>query len=96
MTPAQKAVVFSIVFERATYSLLGGIVLLDIAYAMGQGGASGGRGAGLFASFIPLILIFVLIFVIFYFFLIRSRRKKTKHQGPVGADGAQKDIDRRR
>ncbi|PIE67599.1 MAG: preprotein translocase subunit YajC [Deltaproteobacteria bacterium] len=48
---------------------------MDIAYAMGQGGASaaGGGSAG-FASFVPLIL----MFVIFYFLLIRPQQKKTK------------------
>ena len=48
--------------------------MIDIAYAMGQGGAAGGQGAGGFTSFIPLIL----MFVIFYFLLIRPQQKKTK------------------
>ena len=47
--------------------------MIDIAYAMGQGGA-GGQGAGGFGGFIPLIL----MFVIFYFLLIRHQQKKTK------------------
>jgi len=47
--------------------------LLNIAYAMGQGGASG-SAAGSFAAFVPLIL----MFVIFYFLLIRPQQKKTK------------------
>ena len=46
---------------------------MNIAYAMGQGGAAEG-GAGGFASFVPLIL----MFVIFYFLLIRPQQKKTK------------------
>ncbi len=47
---------------------------MNIAYAMGQGGAAGQGGSGGFASFIPLIL----MFVIFYFLLIRPQQKKTK------------------
>ena len=47
--------------------------MLDIAYAMGQGGGGQAAGGG-FASFVPLIL----MFVIFYFLLIRSQQKKTK------------------
>ena len=47
--------------------------MIDIAYAMGQGGA-GGQGGGGFSSFIPLIL----MFVIFYFLLIRPQQKKQK------------------
>ena len=47
---------------------------MNIAYAMGQGGAGAQGGAGGFASFIPLIL----MFVIFYFLLIRPQQKKTK------------------
>jgi len=46
--------------------------LINIAYAMGQGGA--GEGAGGFSGFIPIIL----MFVIFYFLLIRPQQKKTK------------------
>lgn len=48
--------------------------MIDIAYAMGSGGAAGGEGAGGFASFIPLIL----MFVIFYFLLIRPQQKRSK------------------
>ena len=47
---------------------------MNIAYAMGQGGAGATGGSGGFASFIPLIL----MFVIFYFLLIRPQQKKTK------------------
>jgi len=47
--------------------------LINIAHAMGQGGA-GGQGAGGFSAFIPLIL----MFVIFYFLLIRPQQKRTK------------------
>jgi len=45
--------------------------LVDIAYAMGQGGAEGAAG---FSGFIPLIL----MFVIFYFLLIRPQQKRSK------------------
>ncbi len=48
--------------------------MIDIAYAMGQGGASGGQGAGGFSAFVPIII----MFVIFYFLLIRPQQKKTK------------------
>jgi len=47
---------------------------MNIAYALGQGGAAGQGASGGFASFIPLIL----MFVIFYFLLIRPQQKKTK------------------
>ena len=47
---------------------------MNIAYAMGQGGAAAQGGSGGFASFIPLIL----MFVIFYFLLIRPQQKKSK------------------
>ncbi len=47
--------------------------MIDVAYAMGQGGAAG-QGGGGFSAFIPLIL----MFVIFYFLLIRPQQKKTK------------------
>lgn len=46
---------------------------INLAYAMGQGGA-GGEGAGGFGAFVPLIL----MFVIFYFLLIRPQQKKSK------------------
>jgi preprotein translocase subunit YajC len=48
--------------------------LTSIAYAMGQGGAASGQGAGGFTAFIPIIL----MFVIFYFLLIRPQQKKAK------------------
>jgi len=48
--------------------------LIDIAYAMGQGGAAPQGGAGGFSSFVPLIL----MFAIFYFLLIRPQQKKQK------------------
>jgi len=48
--------------------------LINVAYALGQGGAPGGGGAGGFSAFIPLIL----MFVIFYFLLIRPQQKRTK------------------
>ncbi|UCF95718.1 MAG: preprotein translocase subunit YajC, partial [Desulfobacterales bacterium] len=47
--------------------------MIDIAYAMGQGGGAEGAAGG-FTGFIPLIL----MFVIFYFLLIRPQQKKTK------------------
>ncbi len=47
--------------------------MVNMAYAMGQGGADAGSAGG-FASFIPLIL----MFVIFYFLLIRPQQKKAK------------------
>ncbi len=47
--------------------------MINIAYAMGQGGAAG-QGAGGFSAFVPLIL----MFVVFYFLLIRPQQKKTK------------------
>lgn len=47
--------------------------MTGIAYAMGQGGATGGQGGG-FTAFVPLIL----MFAIFYFLLIRPQQKKTK------------------
>ena len=47
--------------------------MINIAYAMGQGGAAGEGGGG-FSAFIPLIL----MFVIFYFLLIRPQQKKSK------------------
>lgn len=49
--------------------------MINIAYAMGQGGggAEGAPGGGLI-SLMPLIL----MFVIFYFLLIRPQQKKAK------------------
>lgn len=48
--------------------------MINTAYAMGQGGAAGGQGAGGFTSLIPIVL----MFVIFYFLLIRPQQKKAK------------------
>jgi preprotein translocase subunit YajC len=48
--------------------------LVDIANAMGIGGAAGQQGSGGFTALIPLIL----MFVIFYFLLIRPQQKKAK------------------
>lgn len=48
--------------------------MINLAYAMGQGGAQGAQGAGGFGAFVPLIL----MFVIFYFLLIRPQQKKSK------------------
>jgi preprotein translocase subunit YajC len=52
----------------------GGFILTGIAYAMGQGGAAAGQGAGGFGGLIPIIL----MFVIFYFLLIRPQQKRNK------------------
>lgn len=50
--------------------------MVELAYAMGQGGGETGAGGGL-AAFLPIIL----MFVIFYFLLIRPQQKKAKaHQ----------------
>lgn len=46
--------------------------MIDLAYAMGTGGAQG-QGGGL-GALVPLIL----MFVIFYFLLIRPQQKKAK------------------
>ena len=48
--------------------------MVNMAYAMGTGGAAAPGSAGGLASFIPLVL----MFVIFYFLLIRPQQKKTK------------------
>lgn len=48
--------------------------MTGIAYAMGQGGAAAGQGAGGFGGLIPIIL----MFVIFYFLLIRPQQKRNK------------------
>jgi preprotein translocase subunit YajC len=48
--------------------------VVNMAYAMGTGGAASPGSAGGLASFIPLVL----MFVIFYFLLIRPQQKKTK------------------
>src|SRR4030043_929138 len=45
---------------------------MDLAYAMGAPGGSGGQSQLL--SFLPMIL----IFVVFYFLLIRPQQKKAK------------------
>lgn len=57
--------------------------MVNMAYAMGQGGGASSPGAaGGLASFIPLVL----MFVIFYFLLIRPQQKKTKeHRDMVSA-----------
>lgn len=47
--------------------------MINLAYAMGQGGSAGGEGSG-FGAFIPLIL----MFAIFYFLLIRPQQRKAK------------------
>jgi preprotein translocase subunit YajC len=47
--------------------------MIDIAYAMGTGGAGGQGGSG-WQAFIPIIL----MFAIFYFLLIRPQQKKAK------------------
>jgi len=57
-----------------TISMQGGFILINIAYAMGQGGGTSGQGAAGFTSLIPIIL----MFVIFYFLLIRPQQKKSK------------------
>jgi preprotein translocase subunit YajC len=55
--------------------------LIDIAYAMGGGGA-GGEGVAGFGGFIPIIL----MFVIFYFLLIRPQQKRQKeHRSMVAS-----------
>jgi preprotein translocase subunit YajC len=66
---------FWIIFIKNTSTTdhKGGFKLVNIAHAMGQGGAAEGGAAG-FASFIPLIL----MFVIFYFLLIRPQQKRNK------------------
>ncbi len=57
--------------------------MIDLAYAMGAGGASGaGAQGGGFGAFVPLIL----MFAIFYFLLIRPQQKKAKeHRAMLGA-----------
>lgn len=53
--------------------------MIDIAYAMGTGGAEGQTGG--LGAFVPLIL----MFVIFYFLLIRPQQKKQKqHREMIG------------
>jgi preprotein translocase subunit YajC len=52
----------------------GGFILTGIAYAMGQGGAAAGQGAGGLGGLIPIVL----MFVIFYFLLIRPQQKRNK------------------
>ncbi len=55
--------------------------MVNIAYALGQGGAASGQGTSGFTSLVPLIL----MFVIFYFLLIRPQQKKTKeHREMLG------------
>lgn len=55
--------------------------MINIAYAMGQGGAAG-QGAGGFSAFVPLIF----MFAIFYFLLIRPQQKKQKEQREMVAN----------
>ena len=55
--------------------------MTGIAYAMGQGGAPAGQGAGGFGGLIPIIL----MFAIFYFLLIRPQQKRNKeHREMIG------------
>lgn len=49
---------------------------MNIAHAMGMGGASQGGGSNQLMAFLPLIL----LFVVFYFLLIRPQQKKAKQQ----------------
>ncbi|RLC25541.1 MAG: preprotein translocase subunit YajC [Deltaproteobacteria bacterium] len=56
--------------------------MINIAFAMGQGGAAGGGQPGGFTAFIPLII----MFAIFYFLLIRPQQKKSKqHREMISA-----------
>lgn len=48
--------------------------MIDLAHAMGTGGAGGGAGGGDFS----FILVMAAIFAIFYFLLIRPQQKKQK------------------
>lgn len=48
--------------------------MINIAYAMGQGGGAEQGAGGGFASLIPLVI----MFAIFYFLLIRPQQKKAK------------------
>lgn len=55
--------------------------MIDLAYAMGAGGAAGGEAGGGIMGFLPLIA----IIVVFYFLLIRPQQKKAKdHQQLLG------------
>lgn len=55
--------------------------MVELAYAMGQGGGDTGAGGGI-AAFLPIIL----MFVIFYFLLIRPQQKKAKaHQEMISS-----------
>ena len=47
--------------------------MIDLAFAMGTGGQTGGQGGGMSAMLFPLALI-----AIFYFLLIRPQQKKAK------------------
>jgi preprotein translocase subunit YajC len=49
---------------------------MNIAHAMGVGGAAQGGGSNQLMAFLPLIL----LFVVFYFLLIRPQQKKAKQQ----------------
>jgi preprotein translocase subunit YajC len=48
---------------------------MDLVYAMGSTGASGGQSSSLM-TFLPLIL----LFAVFYFLLIRPQQKRSKQQ----------------
>lgn len=50
--------------------------MVNIAYALGTGGAQAGQGSAGFSAFLPIII----MFVIFYFLLIRPQQKKNKDQ----------------
>lgn len=51
--------------------------MVDIVYAMGQGGGAGGAEGGAAGMLFPMLL----MFAIFYFLLIRPQQKKQKqHQ----------------
>jgi preprotein translocase subunit YajC len=61
-------------FTKIIILFIGGTTMTGVAYAAGNGAATGGAGG--IASFIPLIL----IFAVFYFMLIRPQQKQAKLQ----------------